>query len=60
MKTIQEIKDEFALRGEPLIIIDDGDFFIGSSQQLKDCFGIDTVELSDWCDHFESKYEVIV
>ena len=60
MKTIQEIKDEFALRGEPLIIIDDGDFFIGSSQQLEDCFGIDPVELADWCETQNSKYEVII
>ena len=59
MKSIQEIINDFAVREETLIIIDDGDTFIGNIEQLKDCFGITIEELSDWCDFLDAKYEVI-
>lgn len=59
MKTIQEIKDDFRDRKEFLIIVNNGDTFIGSIEQLQDCFGVDINQLPAWCDFYNMKYEVI-
>jgi len=56
---LARIKKEFKDNKEDLILIDGGGFFIGSFDQLEDCFGIYPDQLSWWCEEQKSTYEVI-
>ncbi len=59
MKTINQIKQEFRDLNQDLIIIENGDLFIGSWDQLSDCFGISSDNLDIWCNSENYIYEII-
>lgn len=56
---LTRIKTEFKDANVDLILIDGGDTFVGSFEQLDDCFGIYPDQLDSWCEAIESTYEVI-
>ena len=60
MKTITQIKEEFKSNNIDLILIEDGGFFIGSWEQLDDCFALYPNELKSFCEDNNLKYEIIL
>ena len=56
---LTRIKKEFKEDGVDLILIDDGDIFIGSWNQLYDCFMINPYQLERWCDLLRYDCKVI-
>lgn len=56
---LNRIKKEFKDAKEDLILIDDGATFIGSFDQLDDCFAFYPDELDGWCKLIGATYEVI-
>ena len=53
---LTRIKKEFRDANIDLILIESGGFFIGSWEQLDDCFALYPNEVEDWCT--ESGYEL--